>query len=138
MLSGTSSDYCNTPLNVRRCHQKQQQLLCAFVLSRLDYWNSLLAGCSKYLLSKLRKVQNSAVTHIFATTKSAHVTPMLHSLHWLPTEQRIEYKLFLLCFKIMFSPGSHLPFRTSSPLHLRSSADTRVFRIPSFRTKNEL
>ena len=38
---------------------------------------------------------------IFRTTRSAHVTPMLHSLHCLPTEQRIEYKLSLLCFKII-------------------------------------
>ena len=30
-----------------------KKLLCAFVLSRLDYCNSLLAGCPKYLLSKL-------------------------------------------------------------------------------------
>ena len=26
---------------------------------------------------------------------------MLHSLHWLPIEQKIEYKLSLLCFKII-------------------------------------
>ena len=32
-----------------------KKLLCAFVLSRLDYCNSLLAGCPKYLLSKLPK-----------------------------------------------------------------------------------
>ena len=55
--------------------------LCAFVLSRLDYCNSLLAGCPKYLLSKLQNVQNNAVRLIFRTTRSVHVTPMLHSLH---------------------------------------------------------
>ena len=78
-----------------------KKLLCVFVLSRLDYCNSLLAGCPKYLLSKLQKVQNNAARLIFRTTRSAHVTPMLHSLHWLPIEQRIEYKLSLLCFKII-------------------------------------
>ena len=31
-----------------------KKLLCAFVVSRLDYWNSLVAGCPKYLLSKLQ------------------------------------------------------------------------------------
>ena len=78
-----------------------KKLLCAFVLSRLDYCNSFLAGCPQYLLSKLPKVQNNAARLIFRTTRSAQVTPMLHSLHWLPIEQRIEYKLSLLCFKII-------------------------------------
>ena len=67
-----------------------KKLLCVFVLSRLDYCNLLLAGCPKYLLSKLQKVQNNDARLIFRTTRSAHVTPMLHSLHWLPIEQRIE------------------------------------------------
>ena len=26
----------------------------------------------------------------------------LFSFHWLPTEQKIEYKLFLCCFKVIF------------------------------------
>ena len=117
-----------------------KKLLCAFVLSRLDYCNSLLSGCPKYLLSKLKKIQNSATRLIFRTTTSAHVTPMLHSLHWLPIEQGIEYKLSLLCFNVI----SHQAFTYLSELlhlytpsrQLRSSTDTRVFRIPSFRTKS--
>ena len=70
-----------------------QKLLCAFVLSRLDYCISLLVGCPKYLLSKLQKVQDNAAKLIFRTSRSAHITPMLHSLHWLPIQQTIEYKL---------------------------------------------
>ena len=117
-----------------------KHLLCAFVLSRRDYCNSLLAGCPKYFLSKLQKVENNAARLIFRTTRSAHVTPILHSLHWLPIEQRIEYKSSLLCFKI----SSHqAPVYLLELLHLYtpsrqlgSSTDTRVFRIPSFRTKS--
>ena len=74
------------------------------------------------------------------TTRSAHVTPMLHSIHWLPIEQRIKYKLSLLCFKIIFHQASiYLSelFHLYTPSRqLRSSTDTRVFRIPSFRTKS--
>ena len=112
--------------------------MCAFVLSRLDYCNSLLAGCQKYLLSKLQKVENNAARHISRTTRSARVTPMLHSLHWIPIEQKIEYKL--LCFKII---SHQAPIYPSELLHLytpswqlRSSTDTRMFRILSFRTKS--
>ena len=100
----------------------------------------LTFGGLSYLLFELQKVQNNAARLIFRTTISAHVTPMLHSFHWLPTEQRIEYKLSLLCFKII---SHQAPIYLSEPLHLytpsrqfRSSTDTRVFRIPSFRTKS--
>ena len=117
-----------------------KKLLCAFVLSRLDYCNLLLAGCPKYLLSKLQKVQNNAARLISRTTRSAHVTPMLHFLHLLSIEQRIQYKLSLLCFKVI---SHQAPIYLSELLHLytpsrqlRSSAGTRVFRIPSFRTKS--
>ena len=58
----------------------------------------------------------------------------------LPIEQRIEYKLSLLCFKII---SHQAPIYLSELLHLYtpswqlcSSTDTRVFRIPSFRTKS--
>ena len=92
-----------------------KKLLYAFVLSRLGYCNSLLAGCPKYLLSKLPKVQNNVARLIFRTNRSAHVTPMLHSLHWLPIEQRIKYKLSLLCFKII---SHQAPIYLSELLHL--------------------
>lgn len=115
-------------------------LICSFVLSRLDYCNSLLAGCPKHLLSRLQKVQNNAARLIFRTSRSAHVTPLLDSLHWLPVEQRIQYKLSLLCFKVLddLSPSyiSDLLQLYTPSRQLRSSADTRMFRIPFFRTKS--
>ena len=37
---------------------------------------------------------------------------MLHSLHWLPIEQRIEYKLSLLCFKIISHQATFQNFFT--------------------------
>ena len=53
---------------------------------------------------------------------------MLHSLHWLPIEHRIEYKFALL--QDHFSSGCHLPFRTSSPLHSLPTAPL-FYRHPS-------
>ena len=116
------------------------QLLCALVLSRLDYCSSRLAGCPKYLLSKLQKLKNNATRLIFRTTGSSHVTPMLHSLHWLPNEQRIDCSLSLLSFKIICHQAiiylsDILHLYTPSP-QLRSPTDTRVFRTPSFRAKS--
>ena len=45
-------------------------LVCAFVLSKLDYCNSLLSGCPLHLLEKLQKVQNSAARLVFRAKKT--------------------------------------------------------------------
>ncbi|WP_419588792.1 hypothetical protein, partial [Thiolapillus sp.] len=80
-------------------------LISAFVLSRIDYCNSLLAGCPKQLIHKLQKVQNNAARLICRTPKFDHISPVLHTLHWLPVEQRIEYKLLFLAFKSVNNDG---------------------------------
>ena len=53
---------------------------------------------------------------------------MLHALHWLPIEQRIEYKLSLLCFKIISHQALicllELLHLYTPSWQLRSSADT--------------
>ena len=115
-------------------------LISAFVLSRIDYCNSLLAGCPKQLIQKLQKVQNNAARLVCRTPKSDHISSVLHTLHWLPVEQRIEYKLLLFAFKSVNNDGPSylsdlLKFYISSR-QLRSSSDFRLLRIPSFRLKS--
>ena len=73
-------------------------LLCAFVLSKLDYCNSLLSGSPKHLLDKLQKVQNSAARLVFKALKHKHIKPLLQKLHWLPVVSRIQYKVATLCY----------------------------------------
>lgn len=116
-----------------------QTLVCAFVLSRIDYCNSLLSGCPKYLLNKLQRVQNSAARLVCKVRKSDHITPVLHSLHWLPVSARIQYKISCICFHAATGTS---PQYISDLLHiytpsrqLRSSADTRTFRIPTVKNK---
>ena len=52
-------------------------LICAFVLSRIDYCNSLLAGIPKYLLDRLKKIQINAARIVFKSPKHCHVSPLL-------------------------------------------------------------
>ena len=80
-------------------------LISAFVLSRIDYCNSLLAGCPKQLIHKLQKVQNNSARLVCRTPKSDHINNVINALHWLPVEQRIEYKLLLLAFKSVNHDG---------------------------------
>ena len=109
-------------------------LTCTFMLSRLDYYNALLSGSPKHL-NRLQKVQNSAAWLIYRSYKFNHVAPLVQTLHWLPIENRIDFKLALLCFKSLTGSAptylSDLHLYTPS-LQLCSSADTWLFRIPSF------
>lgn len=73
--------------------------VCSLVTSRLDYGNTLLHGVCTSSLSRLHRVQNTAARIITRTRKYDHITPVLVKLHWLPIEQRIQYKLILQAFK---------------------------------------
>ena len=126
-------------------------LLCAFVLSRLDYCNALLAGSPKHLMKTLQKVQNHAARLVFRCSKFDHVSPLLHSLHWFPVHMRIDYKISSLCFKVLESTApSYLsdllyvytphptppPPPAPAPWQLRSSTDDRLFCFPHVKTKS--
>lgn len=76
-------------------------LASAFILSRLDYCNSVFAGLPQVGLQKLQLIQNRAARLILKEPKRAHVTPMLRRLHWLPVNARIEYKLATMCFQCL-------------------------------------
>ena len=74
-------------------------LICAFVLSKLDYCNYLLSGSPKQLLDKLQKVQNSAARLVFKARKHEHIKPLPQKRPWLPVVSRIQYKVATLCYK---------------------------------------
>ena len=76
-----------------------ETLVHAFVNSKLDYSNSLAYGLPKYLLQKLQYVQNAAARLITGIRKHDHITPILMDLHWLPVNERIQFKILLLTFK---------------------------------------
>lgn len=56
-----------------------------FVLTRLDYCDALYAGLNQTLLVRLQLVQNTAARLLTGTRKHEHITPILASLHWLPS-----------------------------------------------------
>ena len=96
----------------------------ASVLSRLDYCNSLLFGCPQYLLNKLQKVQNNAARLVLKVSITDRNSPHRASLHWLPIDSRIQYKLSSLCYNCLYKP-----------IHqLRSSSDTSTLCIPTVGT----
>ena len=72
------------------------QLTSAFILSRLDYCNSILAGLPKSTIDTLQRVQNAAARLVLGLGPRDHISDGLRQLHWLPVEARIRYKLCLL------------------------------------------
>ena len=64
-----------------------------------DMGNSLLLGLPQDQIARLQRTQNSAARLVTLEKKSAHITPILQELHWLPVGYRIVYKLMLIVFK---------------------------------------
>ena len=63
-------------------------LVSAFVLSRIDYCNSLLFGSTHYVTSHLQRIQNYAARVILRLPMSSSITIHLKLLHWLPVKVR--------------------------------------------------
>ena len=116
-----------------------QRLVAAFVMSRIDYCNAVLAELPTTTLAPLQRVQNAAARLVLNLKQSDHITPALIELHWLPVKFRIIYKLCMLVHKSqnglapsyikeMFKPISELPSRTA----LRSASTHRLY-IPATR-----
>ena len=78
-----------------------EKVVHAFITSRLDSCNALLCGSSHGLLHRLQRVQNSAARLVTLARKRSHITPVLKELHWLPVQQRVQYKVLLLAYKAL-------------------------------------
>ena len=63
----------------------RKRLVCAVILTRVDYWNSALAGL-----------------FVLDLRPRDHITVALQTLHWLPERQRITYKLCTLMYGVAF------------------------------------
>ena len=101
-----------------------ERLVCAFISSKIDHLNCLLYGLPKYKIHRLQLIQNNAARLISRTRRCESITPILISLHWLPVESRIEYKILLLTFKALngLAPNylSDLFISYKPPRNLRS------------------
>ena len=70
----------------------------AFVLSRIDYCNSLLFGSTHDVTSHLQRILSYAARVILRLPKSSSITIHLKSLHWFPVKVRSTYKIACLCY----------------------------------------
>ena len=104
-------------------------LVSAFVLSKIDYCNSLLFGSTHDVTSHLQRIQNYAARVILRLPMSFSITIHLKSLHWLPVKVRSTYKIACLCYHCHSStaPSYVTDMLHKKPLHTcntRSSSYT--------------
>ena len=114
-------------------------LVNALVISRLDHCNSLLIGLPQYELQKLQKVFNTAARIVTRTRPDAHITPVLKSLHWLPIEARLQFKILITVFKGLNNIDAPIYIKEllvplNSTRTLRSSTKN-LLKVPKSRTK---
>ena len=103
-------------------------LVSAFILSRIDYCNSLLLDSTHDVTSHLQRIQNYAARVILCLPKSSSITTHLKSLHWLPVKVRSTYKIACLCYHCHSSTA---PSYVADILH-RKPSHTRITRFSSY------
>jgi len=116
------------------------RLVQAFIISRLDYCNSVLAALPQSTIQPLQHAQNAAARLIFGLRTSDHITASLIQLHWLPIRWRMQYKLCLLMHSIH---SGRSPVYLADMVELTSARSTRRLRstdsglydVPRLRTK---
>ena len=103
------------------------------MLSRLDYCNGLLGGLNTGLTNRLQRAHNSAARVINCVRRRDHITPILRSLHWLPINMRITFKICTCMYKILHGLApDYLNCAIASkapPRVLRSASDVKLLAV---------
>ena len=81
-----------------------EALVPAFVMSKLDAYNNILAGIPSSQIQKEQKIQNAAAK-LVQVQKFDSATKIRKELHWLPIPHHIQYKLLLLTYKSLHGQG---------------------------------
>lgn len=76
-----------------------QTLIQSFVISSMDFCNSLLYGLPKNNICQLQTLQNAAARIISRAPRRHGTSHLLHDLHWFPIKKRIIFKILLIAFK---------------------------------------
>ena len=115
--------------------QDLEELVHAFIFSRLDYCNGVFTGLPKKSIRQQQLIQNAAVRSL----TRHHITPILRSLHWLPVCQRIDFKILPVVYKALNGLAAKSivdllsPYEPSGPLR---SSSTGLLSVPRVRTKH--
>ena len=96
-------------------HKTAATITTSLVHFSLDYYNSLYYSLPASQLHRLQLIQNALARAVSRTPLHYPISPVLHSLHWLKIEQRIQYKIISITRNLL-----HM-------LHLSTSIVSSIF-----------
>ena len=124
------------PRNVSRIRRyltaaATEQVVYAFVKSRLDIDNALLYRLPLKQMQRFQKIQKWAARLIDGTMRYSHASPLLKKLHWLPIAVRVDFKVLLLTHRALNGQApdyiAHCVSRRQSVRSLRSSEHSLLY-----------
>jgi len=63
--------------------------------------HSLYYNLPKSQINRLQQIHNCLARTVVKAPKCSHITPIVRPLHWLKINERIEYKLLSLTYKVL-------------------------------------
>ena len=110
-------------------------LVTSLIHGQLDFCNSLMMGMSKKNVNELQKVQNAAARFVFRQRRWRGTTELRKTLHFLPVERRIQFKVCVQVYKCLngLAPeylSSLLQKRKRKAIGLRADRDELLLETP--------
>ena len=99
--------------------QACKQIIHGLVISHLDFCNSIFMGLPKQEINRMQKIQNPAAKLVLNCGKYSSSTAALKTLHWLPVQYRILFKVLTLVYKCLHNQA---PEYLKKLLHVRKSS----------------
>ena len=76
-------------------------LVCALIVSKVDYCNSVLARIPGQWQDRLQSVLNAAARLVYSARRSERITPLLRELHWFRVPERVTFRLCVLAYRCL-------------------------------------
>ena len=113
-------------------------LLLMLCMSHLDYLNAVLYGIPNKILSKYQRIQNMCTKLALGKSKYDSSTESLKTLHWLPIQQWIKFKILVLTHKCIKNSAPRylqdlISVKEQSRVNMRSNSMGVLLNIPTVK-----
>ena len=97
-----------------------RQIVVSYIITRLDYCNSLLVACSGKRLQRLQRIQNCCVRLVKRLSRRTPTSSSLRDLHWLPITKRITFKLCCIAHRCIYGDAPEYLKKLIKPANSRT------------------